>query len=122
MEITNVLQHINIMFISLVFGAAAAFIFDLGRFFIKLLNFGSIGESIFELIFWALAALTVFNIYLTNFWGEIRLYNLAIIFLGFYLYKAIFSKKIINILVFIKSTIIQVLNVCLYPFLWLKQK
>ncbi len=126
MEVTNVLQHINIMLISLGFGAATALIFDSGRFFIKLLNFSFIGESIFELIFWVLAAFTAFNIYLVNFWGEIRFYNLAIIFLGFYLYKVVFSKKVISVLVFVKRFIIQVLNnivnICLYPFLWLKRK
>lgn len=122
MEFTDVIQHMNIMLISLGFGAMIALLFDSARFFLKLLKFGSVVQSIFEVIFWILAAISAFNIYFTNYWGEIRFYNLAIILLGFYLYKLIFSKKIINIFLFAKRIINNIFNICLYPLFWLKQK
>ncbi|HHY13399.1 MAG TPA: hypothetical protein GX526_01970 [Thermoanaerobacterales bacterium] len=126
MEATDAMLHIRIMIISFSFGIMIAFIFDFGRFFLKSINLNNIVTSIFELCFWVVAALISFNIYLVNFWGEIRFYNLLAIFIGYCFYKIVFYKRVVNILLSIRRLVVYIssytLNIFISPFLWIKRK
>lgn len=126
MEATDAMLHIKIVFISFSFGIITAFIFDFGRFFLKSINLNNIVTSIFELCFWVVAALISFNIYLVNFWGEIRFYNLLAIFIGYCFYKIVFYKRVVNILLSIRRLVVYIssytLNIFISPFLWIKRK
>lgn len=103
--------QVYILVTMLVWGLLLGIIFDLYRFLLPTSRVKGIAQYIFDSIFWLIITIFTFVIMVFANFGDVRLYLILGIALGFTVYSILFSKWIIKILNIIKGAILKLAKI-----------
>ncbi|SHK07519.1 spore cortex biosynthesis protein YabQ [Anaerobranca californiensis DSM 14826] len=115
--------------VMLFWGVILGIIFDIYRFLVPTQKVKGIVQYILDFLFWIVVIVTTFVVLIFANYGEVRLYLIMGMTLGFILYFKTLSKLVIKILTFIRTTIIKIykfiyklLLILLSPIIWITSR
>lgn len=107
----SVLLQVYILIIMLIWGAILGVIFDVYRFLLPTNKVKGIAQYLFDIAFWLIITIFTFTIIVFANYGEVRIYLILGILLGFIIYSALFSKRVMKILSYLKKIVIYLASI-----------
>lgn len=105
--------------IVLLAGVSLGLLFDLFRVLRGILRPGCLSTPLLDLLFWALVTPVLILYLLLANWGELRVYVVIALFLGFSFYRLLLSSIVLLFLLWFMRLLGQVLNFICTLGLWL---
>lgn len=115
----TIITQLYSLFIYIISGFIIGILFDIFRILRKSFNTPDFITYLEDIIFWILTGFILLYILLNFSYGQIRLYNIIGLIIGFILYMILISKTFIKVNViiinFIKSIFNKIINILLFP-------
>ncbi|SET24339.1 spore cortex biosynthesis protein YabQ [Anaerobranca gottschalkii] len=115
--------------VMLIWGVILGIIFDIYRFLVPTHKVKGIVQYLLDFIFWILVIITTFVVFIFANYGEVRLYLIMGMALGFILYIKTLSTLVIKVLKFLRTAFIRIykfiyklLLILLSPIIWITSK
>lgn len=103
--------QVYILATMLIWGIVLGIVFDVYRFLLPTSTVKGLVQYVFDFIFWLIITAVTFLIIIFANFGDVRLYLILGIALGFVIYSILFSKWIIKLSTFIKRIIIKLAKI-----------